>query len=49
MDLQPASYNKKFPAGEFGVGYALIICQRKENTNLKTSLNDALIDFNISI
>jgi 2,3,4,5-tetrahydropyridine-2-carboxylate N-succinyltransferase len=45
----PGSYNKKFPAGEFGVGCALIIGQRKASTDLKTSLNDALRDFNISV
>jgi 2,3,4,5-tetrahydropyridine-2-carboxylate N-succinyltransferase len=44
----PGSYNKKFPAGEFGVGCALIIGQRKPSTDLKTSLNDALRDFNVS-
>lgn len=45
----PGSYNKKFPAGEYGVGCALIIGQRKASTDLKTSLNDALRDFNVSI
>jgi len=44
----PGSYTKKFPAGEFGVGCALIIGQRKQSTDLKTSLNDALRDFNVS-
>lgn len=45
----PGSYTKKFPAGEFGVGCALIIGQRKLSTDLKTSLNDALRDFNVSV
>ncbi|MES2894114.1 MAG: 2,3,4,5-tetrahydropyridine-2,6-dicarboxylate N-succinyltransferase [Bacteroidota bacterium] len=45
----PGTYNKKFPAGEYGVGCALIIGQRKASTDLKTSLNDALRDFNISV
>lgn len=45
----PGSYMKKFPAGEFGVGCALIIGQRKPSTDLKTSLNDALRDFNVSV
>lgn len=45
----PGTYNKKFPAGEFGVSCALIIGQRKASTDLKTSLNDALRDFNVSI
>jgi 2,3,4,5-tetrahydropyridine-2-carboxylate N-succinyltransferase len=44
----PGSYTKKFPAGEFGVGCALIIGQRKASTDLKTSLNDALREFNVS-
>ena len=45
----PGSYTKKFPAGEFGVGCALIIGQRKPSTDLKTSLNEALRDFNVSV
>jgi len=45
----PGSYMKKFPAGEYGVGCALIIGQRKPSTDLKTSLNDALRDFNVSV
>jgi 2,3,4,5-tetrahydropyridine-2-carboxylate N-succinyltransferase len=44
----PGSYTKKFPAGEYSVSCALIIGQRKESTDLKTSLNDALRDFNVS-
>ncbi len=44
----PGSYPKKFPAGEYPVGCALIIGQRKASTDLKTSLNDALRDFNVS-
>jgi 2,3,4,5-tetrahydropyridine-2-carboxylate N-succinyltransferase len=45
----PGSYTKQFPAGSYGVGCALIIGKRKESTDLKTSLNDALRDFNVSI
>ena len=45
----PGSYTKHFPAGDFGVGCALIIGQRKPSTDLKTSLNDALRDFNVSV
>ena len=45
----PGTYNKKFPAGEYGVGCALIIGKRKASTDLKTSLNDALRDFNVSV
>src|SRR3954463_32761 len=44
----PGSYTKKFPAGEYNVSCALIIGQRKPSTDLKTSLNDALRDFNVS-
>ena len=42
------TYTKKFPAGEYGVQCALIIGRRKESTDKKTSLNDALRDFSIS-
>lgn len=45
----PGSYTKKFAAGEYGVGCALIIGKRKPSTDLKTSLNDALRDFNVSV
>ncbi len=45
----PGSYTKSFPAGEYGVGCALIIGQRKPSTDLKTSLNDALRDFNVAV
>jgi 2,3,4,5-tetrahydropyridine-2,6-dicarboxylate N-succinyltransferase len=45
----PGSYLKKFPAGEYNVSCALIIGKRKESTNKKTSLNDALRDFNVSV
>ena len=45
----PGSYLKKFPAGEYNVSCALIIGKRKPSTDLKTSLNDALRDFNVSI
>ena len=45
----PGSYTKKFTAGEYGVGCALIIGQRKPSTDLKTSLNDALRDFNVAV
>jgi len=45
----PGSYTKSFPAGEFHVSCALIIGTRKPSTDLKTSLNDALRDFNVSV
>lgn len=45
----PGSYSKKFPAGEYNVSCALIIGKRKLSTDLKTSLNDALRDFNVAV
>lgn len=45
----PGSYKKQFPAGEFQVPCALIIGKRKRSTDLKTSLNDALRDFNVVV
>ena len=45
----PGSYTKKFKSGDFQVPCALIIGQRKESTNKKTSLNDALRDNNVAI
>ena len=45
----PGSYTKKFPAGEYQVPCALIIGKRKESTNRKTSLNDALREFNVAV
>ncbi len=45
----PGTYPKKFPAGEYHVSCALIIGKRKPSTDLKTSLNDALREFNVSV
>ena len=45
----PGSYTKKFPAGEYNVPCALIIGKRKESTDLKTSLNDALREYNVAV
>jgi 2,3,4,5-tetrahydropyridine-2-carboxylate N-succinyltransferase len=45
----PGSYKKSFPAGDYQVSCALIIGQRKPSTDLKTSLNDALRDFNVAV
>ena len=45
----PGSYKRQYPAGEYSVGCALIIGQRKESTDKKTSLNDALREFNVSV
>ena len=45
----PGSYRKEFPAGEYSVSCALIIGRRKESTDKKTTLNDALRDFGVSV
>ena len=45
----PGSYTRKYPAGEFQVSCALIIGKRKPSTDLKTSLNDALREFGVSV
>ncbi|HEY0654246.1 MAG TPA: 2,3,4,5-tetrahydropyridine-2,6-dicarboxylate N-succinyltransferase [Chryseosolibacter sp.] len=45
----PGSYTKKYPAGDFQVPCALIIGKRKESTDKKTSLNDALRDNGVSV
>ena len=45
----PGSYTKSFPAGDYQVPCALIIGKRKESTNKKTSLNDALREHNVAV
>jgi len=45
----PGAYSKTFPAGDYHVNCALIIGQRKPSTDLKTSLNEALRDFNVAV
>lgn len=45
----PGSYTKEFPAGNFQVPCALIIGTRKESTDKKTSLNDALRTHNVAV
>jgi 2,3,4,5-tetrahydropyridine-2-carboxylate N-succinyltransferase len=45
----PGSYTKSFPAGDYQVPCALIIGTRKESTNKKTSLNDALREYNVAV
>lgn len=45
----PGSVPRKFAAGEFSVGCALIIGKRKESTDKKTSLNQVLRDYNVSV
>ena len=44
----PGSFPKKFPAGEYNVPGALIIGQRKASTDKKTSLNNALREYDVS-
>lgn len=45
----PGSYTKQFEAGAYAVSCALIIGKRKESTDTKTSLNDALREFNVAV
>ena len=45
----PGTQTKKFPAGTYGVPCALIIGKRKASTDLKTSLNQTLREYNISV
>jgi 2,3,4,5-tetrahydropyridine-2-carboxylate N-succinyltransferase len=45
----PGSYLKKFPAGDFSVPCALIIGARKESTDKKTTLNEALREYDIPV
>lgn len=45
----PGTYTKTFPAGNYQVPCALIIGQRKESTDLKTSLNDALREHSVAV
>ncbi len=45
----PGTVPKRFPAGEYGVPCALIIGQRKESTDRKTSLNEVLREHNVAV
>jgi len=45
----PGSYSKKFTAGEYNVPCALIIGERKASTDLKTSLNEALREYDLAV
>ena len=45
----PGSYTKSFSAGDFQVPCALIIGKRKPSTDLKTSLNDALREYDVAV
>ncbi|WP_242157657.1 2,3,4,5-tetrahydropyridine-2,6-dicarboxylate N-succinyltransferase [Aestuariivivens sediminis] len=45
----PGSYAKTFPSGSYNVPCALIIGKRKESTNKKTSLNDALREHDVAV
>jgi 2,3,4,5-tetrahydropyridine-2-carboxylate N-succinyltransferase len=45
----PGSYTKNFAAGDYQVPCALIIGTRKPSTDLKTSLNDALREYDVAI
>ena len=45
----PGSYTKEFPSGKFNVNCALIIGQRKESTEKKVSLNEALREYDVAV
>ena len=45
----PGSYTKEFPAGKYQVSCALVIGKRKESTDKKTSLNDALRTYDVAV
>ncbi len=45
----PGTYKKEFPAGEYNVACALIIGQRKESTDKKVSLNEALREYDVAV
>ncbi len=45
----PGTYNREYPSGSYGVPCALIIGERKESTDLKTSLNDALREGEVAV
>ncbi len=45
----PGTYTKEFPAGSYQVGCALIIGKRKESTDKKVSLNDALREYDVAV
>ncbi|WP_088341971.1 2,3,4,5-tetrahydropyridine-2,6-dicarboxylate N-succinyltransferase [Robiginitalea sediminis] len=45
----PGSFTKSFPAGDYQVSCALIIGTRKESTDKKTSLNDALREYDVAV
>ena len=45
----PGSYTKSFDAGDYQVPCALIIGQRKDSTDKKTTLNKALREHNVAV
>jgi 2,3,4,5-tetrahydropyridine-2-carboxylate N-succinyltransferase len=45
----PGTRPRAFPAGEFGAPCALIVGQRSEATDRKTSLNQALREFGVAV
>jgi 2,3,4,5-tetrahydropyridine-2,6-dicarboxylate N-succinyltransferase len=45
----PGSYTRQYPAGEYQVSCALIIGSRKPSTDLKTSLNEALREYDVNV
>ncbi len=45
----PGTFTKRFPAGDYQVPCALIIGKRKASTDLKTSLNEALREYDVAV
>ena len=45
----PGTLPKRFPAGEYGTPCALVIGERKESTDMKTSLNQALREYGVAV
>jgi 2,3,4,5-tetrahydropyridine-2-carboxylate N-succinyltransferase len=45
----PGVRQKEFPAGSYGLQCALIVGERSASTDLKTSLNDVLREFEIAV
>ena len=45
----PGTYSKDFPSGKYNVACALIIGKRKESTDKKVSLNEALRDHSVAV
>ena len=45
----PGVRQRDYPAGTYGLTCALIVGQRSDSTDLRTSLNDVLREFEIGV